>query len=216
MSDLPVALQTALETDNPTVFGALQIDLNDGRVIRLLDSSGQLVIDGNTFAGKDATFGTLAAVDAIDDGMSDQAPAMSLTLLPASTAAAQDLAAADMQGSRVRLWIGAVTRSTGAVIDKYLLFDGELDVPILTADQSTRELKYECVSSMERLFENNEGARMSDAFHESVWPGEGGMEPATGLVKKIYWGASKPASTSSSTGGGGWSGGFMERGVSLR
>lgn len=50
------------------------------------------------------------------------------------------------------------------------------------------------VSSSERFFEDNEGARLSDGFHQEVWPGELGMANATGIGKRDYWGADKAPS----------------------
>jgi hypothetical protein len=202
MTALTPGMETALKSANPCVFGAVQIDLPDA-TLRLLDGSGELEIGGETFAGRDATFGVLAAISEIEDGMGDEAPGLSITLHPASDAAASDLSDPAMQGSRVRVWLGAVDRSDGSVIaDPYLLQDLVLDQPTLTAGKGTRSLEYECVSTMERLFDNDEGFRLSDSNHQRTWPGELGFQNMSGLVRKIYWGVAGPSGAASGGGGG--------------
>lgn len=213
MSDLTAAMDTALAADNPLIFGALQIDL-PAYTLRLLDGAGSLTFNGGTFVGRDTTFGVLAGIEQVDDGFGDEAPALSIMLHPPSDAAAASLSSATFQGSRVRLWLGAVTRATGAVIaDPYLLFDGLLDQPVLSVGKGTRTLEYECVSSMERLFDNDEGFRLSDTNHKRVWSGEEGLEHMSGLVKKIYWGVARPSGAASGGGGGG---GFQRPGQPVR
>jgi hypothetical protein len=189
MSRLTPAMDTALAAPRVTVFGALQIDLLDGRTIRLLDGAATLTFNGGTFTGKDATFGSLGGVEAITDGVGDEAPGLAITLFPSSATAAGELSAPGMQGSRVRLWIGAVTVATGAVIaDPYLLFDGELDTPELVAGEREFTLELESVSGLERLFDNDEAARLSDTFHQSIWPGENGFMYVTGITRQVIWG----------------------------
>src|SRR3546814_520081 len=112
MSQFTPAMETALAAETPLVVGLLKIELPDA-TIRLLDGSGQLVFDGETYTGRDPVFGSLAAVEAIEDGVGDEAPALNFTLLPASDAASAELASPDMQGSVVSLWLAAVDRATG-------------------------------------------------------------------------------------------------------
>ena len=144
---------------------------------------------GRTFTGKDGTFGTISAVETISDGFGDSAPAVSITFLPASDAAAADLAAPTMQGSPVYIYAGAVNPVTGAVIpDPHLLALMELDVPTLHKETNSRSLEYECVSVFERLFETDEGARLAPGFHKSIWPGELALDEITGVTQTIFWG----------------------------
>ena len=56
-------LESALRADRPLIFGALEINL-PGYDLRLLDGSGEVMIGGNKFVGRDATFGTIASVKA--------------------------------------------------------------------------------------------------------------------------------------------------------
>jgi hypothetical protein len=194
MSALAPALAAALAAPSPTVFGAVEIAL-PGYDLRLLDGAGTVSFGGRTFVGRDPVYGTLAAIEDIGDGLADEAPAVGITLLPASDAAAASLAAPTMQGSPVAIWIGAIDRATGAVIpDPYPLFLGELDVPTLRSGANSRSLDYEVVSVAERFFDDDEGARLADGFHRSVWPGEAGFAFVTGVAETVYWGMDAPPS----------------------
>ena len=69
MSQLTPSLDAALSTDRPLVFGALKLDLPGGSAC-FLDGGGEVSFGGSTFRGTDATFGTIAGLDTIDDGVS--------------------------------------------------------------------------------------------------------------------------------------------------
>lgn len=188
MTDLTLAFDAELKKPAPTIFGAIAIDL-PGYALNLLDGSGVLTFAGRTFTGRDAIFGTLSTVEEISDGFGDTAPAVSITLLPASDAAAASLAGPTMQGSPVYFYVGAVNVATGLVIpDPHLLAVMELDVPTLHKEANSRSLEYECVSVFERLFETDEGARLAPGFHKSIWPGELALDEITGVTQTYYWG----------------------------
>ncbi|MFC3711257.1 hypothetical protein ACFOMD_01660 [Sphingoaurantiacus capsulatus] len=185
-------LEAALSGPSPTWFGALKIEL-PGHILRLLDGAGFVDFDGGTFVGRDPVYGVLAAIEEIGDGVGDEAPAIGITLHPASDASAAALAAPGMQGSRVSLFVGAVDRATGLVVpDPELVFVGELDVPTLRSTRNGRSLDFDVVSTFERFFDDDEGARLSDGFHQSVWPGELGLAHVTGVEKTVYWGMDAP------------------------
>lgn len=204
MTQFTPAVEAALQTDTPLIAGILKIVLPDA-TIRLLDGAGSIVVDGETYTGEDPVFGSLAAVDDITDGIGDEAPAISFTLHPASDAASAELAGPTMQGSLVTLSLVAINRETGAIIPNKLdLFVGELDQPILSVDKGVRELEYQCVSGMEKLFENQEGVRLADSWHQSVWPGEQGLANVSAIIRTIYWGVHAPASAISAAPGGGF------------
>lgn len=196
------AMETALAARFANLFGAIRIDL-PAATIRLLDGAGALTFDGGTYLGRDPTFGTLAAIESIGDGVGDEAPTLSFTMLPASTASAADLASPTAQGSRVRVMLGAFVPETGGVVaDPIVLFDGELDQATLTIGKGARELDFDCVSSFERFFFNQEGVRLSPAFHKSLFPGETGLDNVTGVTRPVYWGVATPASALAGTGSG--------------
>lgn len=192
MTQMTPQLDAALAGFAPTIFGAVEI-LLPGYALRLIDGAGQVSFGGNTFLGRDTTFGVIDSVDVIADGTGDEAPQVTLTLLPASDAAAASLAAASMQGSEVQIFLGALDPATGLVIpDPMLVFLGILDVPTLKASASSRTLEYTIASVFENFFSDDEGARLSDTFHQSVWPGELGLSYVTGVDETVVWGADTP------------------------
>src|SRR3546814_13277338 len=83
-------LDTALQGFSPLVFGAVEIVLPSYN-LRLLDGAGTLTFSGKTFVGRDATYGVLAAIEALRDGAGDPSPSLPLTWLPSNEAAAADL-----------------------------------------------------------------------------------------------------------------------------
>lgn len=209
MTSLTPALDAELRKDTPLIFGGVSIDL-PGYSLNLLDGAGILTFGGRTFVGEDATYGVISDVEDLTDGTGDSAPAFSMTLLPSGDAAAADLAAPTMQGAPVMVWVGAVNQITGVPIpNPQLIFIGELDVPTLESDEHSRKLTYEVVSVFERLFEDDESARLSAGHHRSIFPGEAGMDFVTGVAEPVYWGvAGAPSAVAVYTGGGGGNGAY--------
>ncbi len=207
MTILSAALDAELRSMSPTVFGAIHINLPDYD-LALLDGAGILTIAGRTYVGHDETFGTLSEIEDLTDGAGDSAPAIGITLLPASDAASAALASPLMQGAPVVISLGAVNPATGLVIDVQTIFVGELDVPTLYSSENGRRLDYEIVSVFERLFEDDESARLSAGHHRSIFPNEAGMDFVTGVAQPVYWGvAGNPSAVTVYNGGSGSYGG---------
>jgi hypothetical protein len=187
------ALDAALAGFNPTIFGAIEIVLPN-HTIRVLDSAGVVTFDGKTFTADDATYGVLDSIGELNDGTGDESPALQLTFAPTGDAAAADLASAADQGSQVSIWLGAVDPTTGLVIgEPLLIFLGQLDTVTLRGGANSRLLDLEITSAFEWFFFNDDGARLSDTFHQYLFPGETGLSQVTGVAHQIYWGTS-PAS----------------------
>ena len=186
-------LQAALAAPAPWIFGAVEIVLPD-YTLRLLDGSSQLAINGHLFIGEDPTFGTLASISTLSEEIGDEAPEISIELYPPDASAMATLCNPNMQGSQVSILVGAVDPTSGLIIGHpEVKFLGEIDVPSLTIGEGgQRSLSYSAVSVFERLFETDEGARAQDAWHQSIWPGELGLEYMTGTDKNLYWGAKRP------------------------
>ena len=188
MTELSTALDSELAKDHALIFGALKIEL-PSYTLRLLDGSSELTFGAEAYLGEDPTYGVWGGVEGLDDGAGDQAAAFNLTLYPPDGAAAADLADPSFQGSAVTIFVGAVDRETGAVIaDPYGYVIAELDVPRLITDKNSRELDYSCISAFERFFETDEGARLSEAFHKAIYPGETGFDNITAVTRKDGWG----------------------------
>lgn len=187
-------MQAALGAPVQTHTGLLRIEMPE-YTLRLCVGSAQLLYGGETYVGEDETFGVFASVSEIAEAVGDQAPNLQLTLLPPDASAASQLSQPGMQRSSVYLWLAVVDILSGTVVpDPDLLFAGTLDVVSLERRGGRRELDIQCVSVFEDLFQNEEGMRLSHAFHQSVWPGERGMENVTGtLLSKIWGPGDKPS-----------------------
>lgn len=190
-------LEAALATQAPIVFGAIRIDMDGigGRTgpLCLLDGSGEVTINSELYVGRDATFGTIDSISVINEAEGEEAPEISLTLLPASGAAATALASPLMQGRQVSIMLGALNPATGAPIGQpEVIFLGEIDVPTLRAKEGEHAVEYTITSVFERLFEVEDGARAQDGWHQSFHPGELGFNFMSGTNKNLYWGAKPP------------------------
>lgn len=191
---MDAALKAALAQPAPTLFGAIKIEFPD-YTLRLLDGSAQLQIGGEMYVGQDPTFGTLASISELNEELDDSAPEVTIGLFPPDLSATATLAHPDMQGSVVTIMAGALDAASGSVIGApEILFVGEIDVPTIDVDgEGKRTLSDTVVSVFERLFETEEGQRASNGWHQSIYPGELGLEFMTGTDVNLYWGAKPPA-----------------------
>lgn len=178
--------------DQSCLSGLIQVDLPE-QAIKLCD--GAFVKWGaEMFDAEDPDFGTIGSMEAIEEGVGDEIPALRMTFLPKSTAAAAVLSQPQYQGCRVRMWIAEVDLATNEVIgDPSLEFDGQVDSTDLVIDRGTRELEMDIVSAAERLFLINEGNTLSPRFHKSLYPGELGQDNAIGVGVGVAWGTGAPA-----------------------
>lgn len=193
--------------DFSTLAGLVQIDLRGGATLRLSDG-GIVKWGSDTFEAVDSTFGAIGTLDPLTEGIGDEVPALRMTFLPNSGSAAADLSQPGWQGSRVRLWIAAITEATGVVSGApELIFDGQLDSIELASDRGVRTLEMDIVSTAERLFSINEGNYLNPRFQKLLFAGDTGEDNATGLGITVAWGAASPPGTaiggSYGSGGGG-------------
>ncbi|NYD88917.1 hypothetical protein [Sphingomonas melonis] len=166
-----------------------------GYTMRHLVGAGEVPWGDKLFTGSDDMFGSLVAAGTLKDGVGDEAPDWDLTFVPPSSIAAAALASATAQGGKVRGWLAVVDRATGQIIpDPLQLFAGELDVPRLRVGKGTRSVEWRCTSALEPFHDQEIGARLSDAWHKLVWPGEAGLANMTGIERTSYWGVEKPPS----------------------
>lgn len=195
-------LQNALAQPSVLMFGAVRIELPN-YTLRLLDGAGAILIDGELYTGIDPTFGTLSTISELSEEIGDEAPEVSIGLMPPDMSAMAVLADSSMQGSLVRIMVGAADPITGVAIGQpETLFLGEIDVPTPGLDQNgARTLEYTVVSVFERLFEVEEGQRASNAWHQTIWPGERGLEFMTGTDKNLYWGVKPPKNSTTAKSG---------------
>lgn len=182
----------ALSDNVITLAGLCEIQL-PGRTIRLCD--GAFVVWGSDiYLAEDEDFGTIDSVDAIAEAVSDEAPSGSMTMLPPDVASAADLFQPEAQGSSMKFWLAEINPTTGAVVGTpENLFSGFLDTLTLRIGRERRVVEMQFMSEAERLFWTKEGNVLSPRFHKSVWPGELGLDFATGLQTAVPWGVAGPA-----------------------
>lgn len=181
---MDAALITALEAAAPTEVLFVTVSLPSDVTIRWTNG-GFAEWDGETYQAEDATYGLLSSVEEITDGVTGEATVCALTIDCDATALAL-LVAPTVQGSLVTVHLGAVNRSTGALIgEPELLFRGELDQPRLSVGEGT--LVYDCITEEARMLEPNEEQRLTDSFHKSVWPGDLGYANVVETEAEVYW-----------------------------
>lgn len=198
---MDATLKNALAQPAPLLFGAIKIALPD-YTLRLLDGSAVLQIGGEIYSGRDDYFGTLGGMSDLSEEIGDDSPEVTITLMPPDVSGAAVLSHPNMQGSVATIMVGAVDAGTGAVIGTpEILFLGEIDVPTIGVDESgARTVEFTIVSVFERLFETEEGQRASNGWHQSIWPGELGLEFMTGTDVNLYWGVKPPKGSSVKSG----------------
>jgi hypothetical protein len=225
------AQDTAAQAPAATWFAAIEI-LYPTFALRLLDGSGFLTLFGNTFVGGDPTYGALQGIESFSDGTADTSPVLKVTLLPPTNTAMAALGSSAAQGSQVSLWVGIVNPVTGLpVSDPDLRFIGSMDVPTIQVAQNEKTLELVCVSAFEQFFRDDEGVRLCDSWHQSVWPGELGLQFVSAVQVSMPWGSDAPrpslvtdiSATQSSLSNtavgsplGGGAGGILNRNPSIR
>lgn len=188
MSELPVPLADALAGRRALVFGAVRIELPD-TTLRLLDAPGALQpIEGEQYVARDADWGVLDTIKGLADNGSDSVQSVTIGMIPSGALGLDAMLDPALQGSPVRVLIGAADMATGAVFGTYDLFTGEVDVPTPTWNANDIRVEFKCSGIGERLFAVEEGKRLSDAHHQSVWPGELGLAFVTGVENWVPWG----------------------------
>jgi hypothetical protein len=179
------------------MFCAAQMDLPDGPLRSLSDGAGfvRFEVDGETavFKGRDATYGVMAGVTEIVDGVAIEVPTVSFSLLTKTNAAMATLAAPAAQRSRFRIWVGSVDRATGDVYgDPELWWDGDTDVATQGVGKNKRVLSMVTNSTLMKFLEADEGARMNDGFLQSAFPGKRGLQYITSIEQSDVWGSEAP------------------------
>jgi hypothetical protein len=189
---LDPAMNVALKGAAPLVCLLIQLELQ-GYTIRSIDGTGQVVFNGETFAGDDPFYGVLEGVEPITEEIGTEAPRVRITYLPRSLAALADLTLPSNQGSPVSIWFGVVNPVTGLLIGTpELLFVGELDTADVDASETSTAITFDIASAWERLFEQSEGQRLNNSFHQSIYPGERGFEFVSLVQREEPWGYDGP------------------------
>lgn len=201
-------LKAALRSGAARYFTAIKVEYPDF-TLRLVNA-GFVVIDGETYLSRDATYGALGSVERVSDGSGKDAPRCRIQLLPPTAAAMTALADPEAQLSPVTVLWGVVNASTGAVIGApEEPFIGLTDIPEISIGRESWGVVLDCCSGLDRALDSTEGLRLAPAFQNTVWPGETSFDQVTGVDDPVYWGMRPPAGAISGVGGS--SGGFVGR-----
>lgn len=179
--------------------GLLKLEL-PGQTVRLVDG-GTLTVAGETYLSRDATMGTIAALDALNEGVGEEAPAGLITFNPPDSVNASVLMDPAWQGARLRLWIAEVGDDGAPVGTPDQQADWIVDQPSMVLGRGKRQLEMMFVSGGQRLFQRDRGNSLSPAFHKSVHPGETGLDNASGVATSVPWGAPSAPRGITSAGG---------------
>lgn len=194
-------MSAALRAGQSPLAPLIEVSL-PGYTLRQLVGSGEVAWGSKVFVGTDPKFGVLAAAGTLKDGIGDDAPDWDLTFIPPNESSAADLTSSSAQGGAVSGWLAVVDRLSGQILPEPIqLFAGELGVARLRVGKGTRSVEWRCSSALEPFHDQEIGARLSDAFHKMVWPGEMGLANMTGIDRTSYWGVEKPPSAVAYLGG---------------
>ncbi|MCB4861977.1 hypothetical protein K7W03_20505 [Sphingobium sp. PNB] len=190
-------LATAADQQWIRQFLAVRIELSDGYVLNLLDGSGVVTfaVDGVnvTFDGIDPIYGTLASATSFEEKIASDAPRFTVSIMSPTAEAVGSLANPEHQGSSVRAWWGIVNETTGQpVAAPELLWSGRLDFVKTQLAEKSLFSEIETVSAFDRLFVAEEGARLNSHWHQSIWPGETGLDFNIDAQIEPYWGVNAP------------------------
>lgn len=171
-----------------TMVGLVEIELPTG-TIRLCDGGFVNWPARGMFTAEDSAYGTIEAVESVNEAIADEAPGGKVTLLPTSLTAAASLFQPTAQGKPIRFWIGEVNQTTGLIIGTpTLIFDGQIDTITVRVQRESRSVDIEFMAAAEKLFVVREGNVFSERWHERIWPGEEGFEHMTGAPTAVPWG----------------------------
>lgn len=195
---------------NPFSFIAIRLAL-PGKTLRLTSGGTVRFTPSDeeseaTFDPEDLEYGVLSSVGTIEDGEVDAAVAPDLGFQVYQDDALEAMTAAEAQGSEWTLYWGAVDPETGAVVGQPVeWFTGRLNVSALAFDESSRNLTISTYTEEQFQLQHDAAQRLSNAFHQSVWPGELGLSHVTAVLRKIYWRMTEPRRSLRTGGGGGGS-----------
>jgi hypothetical protein len=167
------------------------------RHMRLLESSGEVHYGEEVYRGYDDVFGSIKAVDPLQEQVGTEAPFLRIMFLPKDDEALAYLTDPARQGSKVTIHWAIINHQTGAIIgEPYLVFDGELDAAEADVDTTETTITMDVASAWELLFINGEGLRLNNAQHQRTWAEraaqERGFEFVVAIQRNEPWGYDGP------------------------
>ena len=167
---------------------------------------------------RSSVFGTIAAVDEFESALGDAAEDARIVFHPKAESTAAQINSKTFQNSRSRFWMGTIGVDGKTVGTAEQLMDALVDYTVLRLRQGGRELEMAFIGRPEKLFLRQEGNSLDPRFHKSVWPGEKGLDNATGTKLSVPWGVGGARGLSGGGGGavGGGGGGSIVTNPAVR
>ncbi len=190
------------------LIGFCKIELPT-RTLRMCDG-GFCYFGGEKYTSEDDVFGSISAVEELDAALGDAAEDARIVFAPKASATPGQINSPYFQNSRARFWMGVIGSDGKTVTHAEQLMDALVDYTVLRLRQSGRELEMVFIGRPEKLFLRQEANSLNPRFHKTVWPGERGLDNATGARISVAWGVSSPRGVSS--GGGAGAGGSFNFG----
>ena len=179
---------------NPVVLLAALVKLEapDGDV-RLCDG-GILDYASERYESWHAVFGSIHQTDELEAAFGDAAEYGQLVLAPNPEADGADWWRVDLEGCRLRGWIGELDADEVTVSSATQVHDLFVDAGERIQGEGGEDLLVlELVGRGDKLFLANEGNVCSDTFHQTVFSGETGFANCTDVRGFVAWGAESPA-----------------------
>lgn len=133
--------------------------------------------------GEHPDYGLLSSVTDLTNGSGDQTTRPMLSVLPLDDDAAGALGSPLIQGSAVKIWTGAVARSTGLLIGAPKLeFTGQVNQPAVSAGEQF-QMSIQLITDAALQKEANADYRQNNAAHTRTWPGEDGLLNVSNVVQ---------------------------------
>ena len=215
---MDAALKTALEQPVIVPFTAVRLVLADGEL--RLTSAPDVVIDGRSYTGEDATHGSLNEFERVTEGSLGSSTRWAFSVASPTLESMSVLASPSQQGRLVEGYLGALDTATGAVVGTEILFRGVLDQTSVSITESGRVVRFECGSLTSLQLRREGHQRLSNSFHTSCFPGETALHMVAFVHDwPVFWRLEgrrpaiqfpgitvAPGSVGTGGGGGGWGG----------
>ncbi len=170
-------------------FYLFEADLTSGPV-RNCSLSRDVVFQGNTFTGN----GHFVSFEALEETAQLQVKRVKVTLsgIDQTWVSLVLAEAIRIVGREIRIWLGAISESTGTLIqDPFLLFAGEMDRPVISDEPGPGGSTFVTVEATNFLadWDRPRGRRTNNQDSQLHFPGDRSFEFIDQIDKQQKWGA---------------------------
>lgn len=150
--------------------------------IAIYDAGAGISAGPEVYYGEHPEYGLLSSVSGVTNGSGDQTTRPNLGLLPKNDVAVSVLGSPLIQGSKVKIWSGAIDRATGLLVSAPKLeFSGLVDQPAVSAGKSLT-MTMQLITDGALQKEANADYRQNHAAHIRAWPSENGYANVSNVI----------------------------------